>query len=167
MANGNNKLMFIIIIALLVVLIGAIGVAAFLILRSNNNNAGEESEGTVVASEDVRLTPKDITIVNLNEAISTNLLKGTDSKDHVIRLSVGVGVVNTDKKVSEELIALMTEKEVIWRDVVLGLVRDKTKEEMEKVDGRDTLKEEVKTTLQSLYDTNLIVEVYVSDIFIQ
>ena len=166
--KSNHKSLFMIIILLLVVLLAAIAVAVVFIVRSNQDAIKNAANGQQEYTQGVvTITPADITPINLKDAISTNLLRSPDGSEHAIRLSVGVGVSDLDKKASAALITLLTDKEVIWRDVVLGLVRDNTKEDLEAPGGREQLKNDIKQKLSALYDTNLIVEVYVSDMIFQ
>lgn len=158
---GKNKVMIIVIIALLVVLLATIvGVTIYTIK-------------TIKGSEDPNLAVKEtlkqenIQTVPVSDSIYTNLRDGEDGNGHVIRVKISLGIDITDSKESTKLIEMLSAKEVVTKDVILGILRDKTFEDMKKTDSREILKNDILTKLQETFDSNLIVKIYIDDMFVQ
>ncbi len=161
----KNKIMMIIIIALLVFLLVAIGVVTFTVFRflSVNKEAGDvQAKATAV-----KLTAKEIDLVPLSSPINANLLTGSDNVEHVIRVSITIGINNTEKKESPEIKALVEASQSIVNDLVLGVLKNKTYQELNRPNGRDVLKDEILQQLQIEFDSNLIVAVYFDELFLQ
>lgn len=162
----KNKFMMISIIILLVALLGAIVVVAFSVLNAMKNT----DAGVGVAATDtprvVELTREQITPVNFSDPISTNLLATADGESRVIRVKIGVGVNNVDKKVSDAFLVTLNANEVKVRDVIIDILHNKTGPELLKPDGMAALKAEILESLQEVFKNNLIVEVNMSDMYI-
>ncbi|MCL2874022.1 MAG: flagellar basal body-associated FliL family protein [Defluviitaleaceae bacterium] len=161
MAENKNKLMMIIIIVLLAVLlvtIAAVSVIAFRVMSSEPEEPGAD----IIAVVPV-LTPEQIEIIELSSPIGTNLARGATGETHFIRLSLATGVNNTQGRESEEFAVLIAEKEPIVRDVMLGVIKSKTHEELSRPDGRDVLRDEILARLQHTFQNHLLVAVYISD----
>ncbi len=160
----KNKVMMIVIIILLVVLLATIVGVSFVAFR-----VFTENKDSVATTQQVtpQLTPDQIDTLPLSSAMSTNLAAGSDGTSHIIKLSIAVGVNNTDKKLSPEFATLVQTKEAIIRDIALDVVKSKTYEELSRPDGRDILREEILVRLQNEFKNNLLVAVYISDWYLQ
>ena len=161
----KNKLGMILIIVLLVILLILFGVGfTFLykaLMKTNNVN-----QNTVVVEQELPI--EDITNFPIAEPIATNLLEGPDKKEHLLRISVNLGI-NTSKKEAKnakKLMPLLEERIPIIRDTIVGVCNNKTYEELSK-NGRDILKDEILLKLQEVFSTELIVDVYINDYLIQ
>jgi len=151
----------IIIIALLVVLLGAVSFVSYYFLRiSGPNSSGDSYQG----SPATQLTMDQIEKVSLSGPISTNLLKGNDGAERYVKINLSIGVNNTDKKESPKMLNTLESNEMVIRDIVLGIMRNQTYEDITLPDGQDLLKENIKTQLQEEFKSNLIVQVYISDL---
>lgn len=161
----KNKVMMIAIIALLVILLITISVGMFFMFKNlgKATNANPEEQTTVVPA----VKQEDIKLVTLSDPIYTNLLNGPDEKEHVIRLSLSLGVDCTKEKEGDAFIEMVTAKDVIVKDVIIGVLRNKTFDELKKTDAQEILRDEILTNLQKEFDSNLIVTVYISDLFLQ
>lgn len=159
----KNKLMMIIIIVLLVVLLGTIGAVSFYALKIMSGANGGAVEQHV--AEVAQLKPDEIEVVALSKAISTNLLTGADGKEHIISVTIGVGVDNTKKKESEDFIASLGTKDNIMTDTCISIISKKTYEELRSSEGQDVLKAEILAALQDQFQSNLIVKVYFSTFY--
>ncbi len=157
----KNKVMLIVIIVLLVLLLGTIVGVTFYAVNVFNSPAEEEAVEQVEA-----IQQEDLRLITIADPIYTNLLVGEDNEEHVARISISIGV-NGIEDDSETFIAMLTEKEVIIKDVVNGILRNKTYEELKKVEGKEILKDEILDKLRKEFDSNLIVTVYMHDIFLQ
>lgn len=157
----KSKLMMIAIIVLLVILLVTIGVGFFLTFKHLGNNSVETVEEN---KEPVK--QENIELISYDDSIYTNLRTGDDNKDHVIRLGFSLGVDVTDKKESDAFKTALADKTPVVKDVIIGVLRNKTFEELQKSDAQAILREEILEKLQQEFDTNLIVTVYLSDLFL-
>lgn len=156
----KNKVMMISIIVLLVVLLITIAGGAFLVVSKLNSAETAEKEPEPVKQENIQLVQFD------TDSIYTNLRVGDDNKNHVIRVGFSLGIDVSDKKEGEAFVTTITDKTPIVKDVIIGVLRNKTSEELEKSDAQAVLREEILEKLQQEFDSNLIVNVYLSDLFI-
>ncbi|MCL2699108.1 MAG: flagellar basal body-associated FliL family protein, partial [Defluviitaleaceae bacterium] len=85
----------------------------------------------------------------------------------VISIELSIGINNTVRRESDTMIALITDKERIVRNVALGVIRRKTIQELERPDGLELLERDILSRLQDQFNTNLIVRVIGSDMFLQ
>ncbi|MCL2461143.1 MAG: flagellar basal body-associated FliL family protein [Defluviitaleaceae bacterium] len=163
----KGKPMMMIVLILLVVLLGAVGAVSFYALRlAKANQAGADTGANAPAAPSIqRLSIDQITKVPLT-TVSTNLRVSADGSQNYIKLTIQVGVNNTVKKESDAIIKSLGDNEAVALDVVNGVLRNKTREELADP-GMDTfqnLKNEITEKLQSAFNTNLIVDVYVVEI---
>lgn len=163
---GKNKIGMILIIVLLVSLLILFAVG-FTFLYKAMNKANEGGGNNIIVQQE--LSMEDIKNFSIGDPIVTNLLKGQDKKDHVVKIDVSLGI-NTSKdtsKESEELIATLEEQKPVIKDIIIGVCRSKTYEELNVTDARVVFKDEILLKLQETFDTNLIVDVYIGEIFLQ
>ena len=162
----KNKMGMILIILLLVILLVLFAVGfAFLYKAMNKTNEGGEAN---VTTQQV-LAIEDITPFSVGEPIVTNLLKGPDNKEHVIKISVNLGV-NTSKEVAkdgEALLSTLETQRVVVKDTIVGICSNKTYEELSVSDARTLLKNEILVKMQEVFATDLIVDVYIDEMFTQ
>ena len=157
----KSKPLMIVIIALLVILLGAISFVSFYLIRA----MGRENSNAVSAEpQAAQLTVDQIEKVSLSSPISTNLSRGNDGMDHYVKINFWIGVNNTDKKESPKMLSSLESNEMVVRDIVLGILRKQTYEDLTIPEGQDLLKENIKTQLQEEFSSNLIVQVYISDL---
>ncbi len=161
----KSKIMFIVIIALLVILIGIIGFISFKAFSMINTDTETTNSAVEPQSNYVAIT--DIQTVALSSPISTNLKTGPSGLEYSIRVSVAIGVNMTDEENSAALVTLLTEKEPIVRDICLSVITNMTYEELKAGDSQAILSKAILLRLQEEFETNLIYDVYVSDIYIQ
>ncbi len=161
----KSKLMSIIIIVLLVVLIGIIGVISFKAFSLINQDEASAEVETTQQSNYVPIA--NIETVALTSPISTNLKTGPSGIEYSIRVSIAIGVDNTDQKAAAELITMLGAKEPIVRDICLSVITNMTYEELKAGDAQAILSNAILQRLQEEFETTLIYEVYVSDIYYQ
>ncbi len=161
----KSKIMFIVIIALLVILIGIIGFISFKAFSMLNADA--ETTDPAIEQQSNYVAISDIQTVALSSPISTNLKTGPSGLEYSIRVSVAIGVNMTDEENSAALVTLLTEKEPIVRDICLSVITNMTYEELKSGDTQAILSKAILLRLQEEFETNLIYDVYVSDIYIQ
>lgn len=162
----KNKLMMIIVIFVLLVLAGTIvGVSVYTLTVVNGaKGEGGESIATGAVKE---LSPDQITIYNIDTPFKTNLLTGADGNDHVISVSVSFAVSNVNKKENKKLTETLESSDELTKSKILRVIRSKTAEELtEDVSGQEVLEDDILKVLQEVYETNLIVEVFVSEMYV-
>ncbi len=154
----KNRIMMIIIIALLVVLLGSI-VGVLVLVRGYVSSTTPEVE----AREEI----KDVSYTQLQffeiSTISTNLATGVDKIPRTAKVKIAYSVI-TDEEESEEMIALLTDKQLVIQSLALDTIRSKTYEEMMRSDSQQMLEDEILKKLQSEFQTNLIHSVLVFDV---
>lgn len=165
--KGGGKMGVILIIVLLVVLLVAFVVGFFFIYKAMTSG----DEPTIIEVQvDTALKMDEITpfVIGDGSAILTNLMTGPDGKSHVIKISTALGI-NTSKDAASdaaELMALLGVQTSAIKDVILGICRNKTYEELTIGDAKQILKSEILLELQDLFGTKLIVDVYIDDIYL-
>ncbi|MDR3240158.1 MAG: flagellar basal body-associated FliL family protein [Clostridiales bacterium] len=157
----KNKVMMITIIALLVILLGAIVSVSLYAFRIVG---GQREEAPLAADSAIRLSVDQIEKVPLVSPISTNLLADRDGAAHYVKLNLAVGVNATDKKESPKMVESLASNEIVTRDIILAILRNRTYSELNQPDGQELLKDDIKTKLQEEYGSNLIVQIYISDL---
>lgn len=162
---GKNKTGMTLIIILLVILLILFGVG-FASLYKVMNKANMNFTSNAVFKGQISM--EDVTNFSLGDPIVTNLLEGSDKKRHVIKISASLGI-NTNKKVAKEaeaLLGTLEAQKVVIKDIIIGVCRSKTFEELNKSDARQILKDEILLNLQNTFDNNLILDVYIDEIFL-
>ena len=159
----KNKFMMIIIIALLVLMMGTIVGVSLYILNLVNNQT-QEADGTSRDPQAVKkLKVEEKTEISLGDPLSTNLQKGADGKDRFVKFSVSVYYDNTQKKESDDLYNILFLNVNKMRSIALNAAFNKTADELNHPDGFVLLANEIKDSLQSTFETNLIVEVDITE----
>ncbi len=154
----KNKIMMIVIIALLVVLLGSIVGVFFMFSKyvKNTSQLTEQEQMTDLPP----VSYADLEFISLPNPISTNLATGPDGVPHTAKLEMAYGVVSTEEG-SQEMMALLTEKEKVVQSIVLETVREKTYEEMMRTDAQQMLEDEILKKMQDAFETNLIYDVVI------
>lgn len=163
---AKNKLGVILIIVLLVILLLSFGVGFFLLYKTIQKGSKVEQEVPVVEN---KIDRKDISIFPVGEnSIVTNLLEGPDGKKHVIKIKVNLGINSgkKEKKKSEALKTLLSEQVVFVEDVIIGICRNKTFEELRRNDAQFLLANEIQKKLAEAFDTELISEVIINELIL-
>jgi flagellar basal body-associated protein FliL len=166
--SGNNKLMMFIIIFLLILLLGSIVFVSITLIRS----LGATQETTRVDDqtfvdtpplipEPTTLTPSQIAQVSTGDPF-IHRVQSTSREEHIIRVGVVVGVDNTDSG-SADLVRLISDSEVIVRDLILGIINNSYFEDLNRPDGMDHLKGRILRALQLEFASNLIYQIYFTE----
>ncbi len=156
----KNKVMMIVIIVLLFVLLGTVVGVGFYAINALSSDEQQISESEKAVP---KLKPHEITVVHVNDAIAVNLQPGEDGSDsHYARIKISVGVNNLEKD-SAEFITMLQEREVLIKDLAIDVLRSKTYESLSRPDSIELLKMEMLERLREKFDTNLIVDVIVSE----
>jgi flagellar basal body-associated protein FliL len=164
---SNGKSMLIVFGVFMLVIIGVMVGAVFYISTLIGKSGGQSADGAPPPmQQQMQLAVDQISIFSLQNPISVNLLDGGDGVQHVIRLNVSIGVNNTDAKASPALLTTLANSEVIIRDAVNTILRNKTIQEVSaEEDGQAAIKQEILEKMQDIYKTPLIHEVYIGEIY--
>lgn len=162
LGDKNKKLIFSILGLIVILLISIIIASIFLISTfRNGTDTNIDEDGQSLNSVSI----SDIQLISLSSAVNTNLLPGEDGRNRVISFNVSIGVNNTTSQ-SENIISLISSSEPVVRDIILSVLREKTYDELNQVGAVDLLKEELIINLQNEFQTYLIVQLYLSDLYI-
>jgi len=157
----KNKIFMIVIIALLVVLIGFM--AWFMIFGIPKIMSAQNGDPVVVyetPEPPKKLSAQDITTYSLASDITSNLLPGTDGKNHVIRLTMGIGVDKTAED-QADILAVLAANEIIIRDAVSEILASRTMEDLQGAEGKEALSQDILARVQEEFASNTIVSAYV------
>ena len=159
----KNKLMMIIIIVLLLVMVGSI-VAGTLFIVNSMGAPTIEADGQMPTQTPPPPPPTqgEIRVFTMTDDIITNLLQAPGGRPHIVRLLMGIGIDNTDEEAADEFFRLLADQEIVVQDLVTGILRRTTIDEITRIDGTDVLRDEILMAMQSRFGNNLIVEVYIS-----
>lgn len=155
----ENKFKIFVIVGFVVLGLGIAG-STFYVLTQLNKTPKE----VVAVQEEFKKT--ELAKVELAEAITSNVY-GEDSMQHIARISVSLGVDQSDKKGYEAFSALYSENVALIRNEIIQVVREQTYSMMSKADAQVKLGSEIVNRLNKLLDTTLIKEVYFKDFFVQ
>lgn len=158
--KGKNGM--VVVIALLIFLLLSISVGFFFIFKNLNAPIS-----AVEVTKQTEIKPKEMKLITLESPIYTNLLTGQDNKDHLIRISVGIGVDYTEPKKSDTLITLINDRMAIVQDIIVSVCRSKTYEELRTSDAQEVLKAEILSKMQEEFGSNLIYRIIINEILLQ
>ena len=158
--KDKGKGMMLIIIIMLGVIIVAIVAGAVFLLTSDFGNGGEMQ---IVIIEQPAISEQDIRAVTLSSDITTNLLSH-DGARHVVRVTVGVGINNTNESEADDFISMLLEREIVMKDIATNILRRTTREQLAVVGGTEAVADEILEALQDAFGSQLIVRVYLGNL---
>jgi len=151
----KNKGMMMIIIVLLGLIIVAIVVGAIFLLNFMNNDNQAQMQPIWHVQE---ISEQDIRYIELSSDITTNLLNH-DGGRNVVRVTVGIGINNTDEDEASDFIDMLREREIVMIDIATNTLRRTTQEQLAVVGGPEAVAEEILLALQDAFASQLIVRV--------
>jgi len=160
----KGKGMMLVIIGMLGVIIAAL-VAGFIFLFTQMDS--EAGDVNIIRHDPIAVSEMDIMIVEMSNPVQTNLYISPGGSRHVVRAYFGIGINNTDPDAAQEFRREMMEREIAIMDRITNVLRRTTREELAHVDGSDLLAEQILLILQDLFDTRMIVRVYISNLVTQ
>jgi len=158
----NKKGMGIVIVLLGIIIVAL--AAGFIFLFMQMNTETPEAE---IVYRDPALTEMDIRAVSLTNAVTTNLYQSPGGTRHVVRVDVGIGINDTDSAAADYFIANMMDREIAIMDRITNILRRTTRDELSTQDGMDLLADRILPTLQDLFDTRMIVRIYLGNMIVQ
>lgn len=163
---GKNKVWMIIIIAVLALMLCAVGFGFVYLsgqISSNNNPNSAGDRGEKVSSFGI----SDIVQVPVTEAIKVNLLPGDDGVEHYALIEMSVAVYVTENKDAEKIQKELVDNEIIVRHTTIEILRNKTYQDLKMPNAQQNVSRDVLNSLQDIFKTNSIVEVYFGEFFLQ
>jgi flagellar FliL protein len=162
---GNpNKFTMYIILGLIALLIMVMVMATVLILTFSNikprpvyiqgNSNNQNQTGIMGSADDVG------SFVPLNEVIVN--LSAADGEEHYLKVNITLEVVNNEK-VKEEVIKRTPQ----LRDLVISILRSKTKDKIDEEAGKEKLSGEINNKINSILGGAKVKHVYFEDFMIQ
>ena len=153
----SNKGMMLIIIIMLGLIIAAIVVGAIVLLNFMGNDNGMQGQEPP-AWHVQEISEQDIRYIELSSDITTNLLSH-DGARNVVRVTVGIGINNTDEDEASDFIDMLLEREIVMVDIATNILRRTTQEQLAAVGGPENVAEEILMALQDAFASQLIVRV--------
>jgi len=162
----KSKPMMAVIIVLLLALIGTVvGVSFYMMTFLRNVQLGENSAQRPGNQVVWNLTPDQLQEIRLADPIRTNLAVGLDGRaTHMALVGISINIDMTDKRESQRFYDMMTTKESTIRDICLGIIRQMTFEEINRIDSQETMKKEILDALRMTFESNLIYGVDITEI---
>lgn len=164
MENENKNKMGMIVIIIILVVMFAVFTGGF-IYTITLLNSTKAANGDNVKKEVAEYKLEDVKNVDIAESITVNLLpSANDTKKHMAIIKLQVCLNSKDKDYKKlKLETLIPTNEIAMRDIVIGILRNKTYEELEKPDSTAILKQEILGSFQEFFGTNAIVDVLVAE----
>ncbi|MCL1986593.1 MAG: flagellar basal body-associated FliL family protein [Firmicutes bacterium] len=153
----GNLMMIVIIVLLLALLATVIGVTFFALntigsIQQDAFQAGFDTTPRVLAADEISRVP-------VGEAIITNVINETTSRDSTVRIQVVVGYDNTQEADSTAISDLINEQTIFMRSVALERIRARSHQELAAPGGMEALSAELLEIFQNEFRTNMIVSV--------
>lgn len=138
---------------------------------SEKKEASENESLTENSTENVNKSDteknENIRLITYDESIYTELKIGDDNENHVIRESFTLAVDISDKDKSDSLISELLNKDSVVNSIITDILKNKTFEELKNPDSEANLKKEVLESLRQEFNSDLIVDVYLSNLFLK
>ena len=165
----KNNVMMTVIIILLVVLLGIIGFMSFYLMDffANSKNAPPAPQ---IGSE--RHVPQDQQVTVVYDEPIKGLISEPGANPHAITFKLSIGLDNSDKKQSKavaDLNTLLVARESVIKSFVSEILYNHPHEDFADNTGtmKTTLSKEILERLQVEFQTDLIVDVYLSEYLYQ
>jgi len=160
----NKSKIGMIVIVIILVLMFVVFTGGFIYTINLLNNA-KAANGNVSKQEVAEYSLTDVVNINVADSITVNLLPAAnDTKKHMAILRVQLCLNSKDKDYKKlKLDSLVTGNEIAIRDLIIGILRNKTYDELEKPDSTAVLKQEILDSLQEFFGTNAIVQVNLAE----
>ncbi|WP_058485163.1 flagellar basal body-associated FliL family protein [Defluviitalea phaphyphila] len=160
----KNKTLIFIIIGVLSITVIVMATTLFSTLNSLKEATENKKNLTF---EEVSIDTEDISIFSISDPITANLLNNEeDDTQHILRISVGLGL-DSKQKDFKEVNNELTEKTTIIRDIIIKTIRNKTYEEMQKANAQELIGDEILSNIKQEFQTNTIVDIYFEEFFVQ
>jgi flagellar protein FliL len=159
--TGKKKLIVIIAVALILLLAGGGGGYYFLILKPQKEEMKRKQEEDSKAAALIRAVPEESKIgpmVEIKEFV-VNII-GTDAA-HYVKASLSLEL-DKDSTMEE-----VTKRMPQIRDAILLLIGNKTFEELQDIQGKNQVKAELKSKINSFLKTGKVNNIYLTDFVVQ
>lgn len=122
----------------------------------------ELKDTTVAVNESIPIDQ--IAVYNIPDSMTINLKRGADGKDHFAVLSVSLSM-NTKNKDYEKYSGTLSEKESLIKNEINNVVSSYTMEEIK--ENTEAIQEELLKNLQTMFNSDFIIQVVFSGIAYQ
>ncbi len=159
--GGKKKLIVIIAVALILLLAGGGGGYYFLVLKPQKEEMKRKQEEDSKAAALIRAVPEESKIgpmVEIKEFV-VNII-GTDAA-HYVKASLSLEL-DKDSTMEE-----VTKRMPQIRDAILLLIGNKTFEELQDIQGKNQVKAELKSKINSFLKTGKVSNIYLTDFVVQ
>ncbi len=156
MENKGKTMMIVIIVLLAILIVTIFGVSIYAIKMIQ---ATDDGSSTNTIAQAKNLDQSEIYSFSLTDPIAVNLAVGTDGQEHSASVELGIGIDKTTKE-STSFITLMESQEVVIRDTIISVLRNKTVEDLRQRDAQEAIGEEILEKLRAEFNTDLIYDVY-------
>ena len=144
-------------IVVILVLVMAIG-GLIMVITTMSKNAGSGGTGEI--------PPEELELLMLAEVVTSNLEIGQDNIAHIVRAALTFEIHNKDDSY-DTFIENFNNKQVIIRDEIIKILRRTTYETLTQAGAQEQLSNEIKDTINALFDTQIIQKVYFAELFVQ
>jgi flagellar protein FliL len=159
--GGKKKLIVIIAVTLILLMAGGGGGYYFLILKPQKEEMKRKQEEDSKAASLIRAVPEESKIgpmVEIKEFV-VNII-GTDAA-HYVKASLSLEL-DKDSTMEE-----VTKRMPQIRDAILLLIGNKTFEELQDIQGKNQVKAELKSKINSFLKTGKVSNIYLTDFVVQ
>lgn len=158
-SSGNNKFLVVVIILLLVMILGG-GIGMFVFLKSGSSNVNVSknlSVSTVTNAEQTAIHVSDKTY-SFKEEFLLNL--SDEGGKRYVKATLSIGYSSKNKKLDKEI----AEKDVILKDIVVGVLRSKKTSDFSK---EEDIKKEILSKINNVLENGKAENIYFTSLLIQ
>ena len=156
----DKKFKSFVIIALIILTIIA-SAAVFLVLTTR---PVAQVDGSAEVS--AKVSQKDLVVLPMESALNANLKIGEDGAPHITRLAIGIQV-DAKHKDYKDFAATLENNQIVIRDGIIRIVRNKTYAEMMAETAQDDVATQITTVINDLLSTDIVQDIYFEDFFVQ
>ncbi len=175
----KKNMISILILALLIVDVVLSGIMMFSVIGTTKKTAKlidgistalslEIKDPTAEAQNDDKeienVPMKDIAVYKIEDQMTIPLAKGVDGKDHFCQVSISLSMNSKDKGF-KEYGETISEKEDLIKGEIVSVISNYTIEEAES--DQDSMRKEILSRIQAMYDSQFVYNVIFRDIMFQ
>ncbi|KJR96309.1 MAG: flagellar basal body protein FliL [Desulfobulbaceae bacterium BRH_c16a] len=156
--GGNKKKMFLIIGIIVLVLLAGAGTAAFFLLKKSPDTKEQQNPASQVSVPELNQMAQIGPMVNIEEFIINIISADTP---HYVKATFAIELTNEEVKTEVEL------RMPQMRDAILLLIGNKSFEELQDLQGKNQLKAEITSKINSFLKSGKVKAVYFTNFVVQ
>ncbi|HAN10601.1 MAG TPA: hypothetical protein DCP90_08340 [Clostridiales bacterium] len=164
--QSQNKLGPVIMGVVILLLLVVIGTQFYLIMQMSNAGTGKETEESKDKEKKALISIEDVEPVSVVEKKIYTLAPDSSGQQYTLRVTIHLGV-NTKSSEYKEKAKLIEEKKPIISDIIDTAIRGKNYENYQLPTFWTDLKKELLEKINEKFDTDIMVDVYFEDVYIQ